>query len=584
MKVLLVNPACLDQRVTDDDASVVPIGLYYLAAQLLDSGVAAGILNLAAVAAQAGADITAQGHPAGHTQAAAQTFEAALVQEKPDIIGFSVTNPSRFSAMACARQAKRLLPGVIVVFGGPAPTFMADHLFAACPELDVAVRGEGEKTFVQLVRAVEKNGPAVEGRAVNDLSAIKGLVFRTHCGLENTGLPEPIEDLDTLARPSKYFAFQHLSMSRGCPGRCTFCGSPKFWGSARVRRHSADWFFEEIRALNQKGISHFFISDDTFTMDRDAVILVCEKIIDAGLCLTWNAISRVDYVDREMLTAMRRAGCIQISYGVESGAPDIRKILGKPLDEATCIKAFDLTRSLGILPRAYFIYGSPGETEDTIGQSIDLIERLNPLSMVSYMLVVFPGTHLYTRARDKGLISDEVWVKEIEDLPWFELDPELDFPRVKSFGDSLRRAFDHTLSHAALGLELEDDRTLYPLHADFLSRLAMTFSQGEYAQRIPDARDIARQLFEKALTYALDPRACLGLSMILQKEGDMAGAAALLTRGLEQFPGHRDLSVGMGVCLMNMGQFSRALDCFTPFDNDPSLRQYIDICTTRITH
>ncbi len=584
MKVLLVNPACLDRRITDDDATVVPIGLYYLAAQLLDGGMASGILNLASVAAAQngpGTGSTPPGTVAGTGQpdAAARTFEAALDQERPDIIGISVTNPSRFSAIACARQAKQLLPDALVVFGGPAATFMAEHLFAACPELDIAVRGEGENSFLQLVRAVEKNGLDSA-----DLAAIKGLVFRTATGLEDTGLPDPIENLDTLARPSRYFAFQHLSMSRGCPGRCTFCGSPKFWGTSRVRRHSVDWFFEEIRALNQKGISHFFISDDTFTMDRDAVVRLCEKIIKERLSITWNAISRVDYVDEDLLTVMRKAGCIQISFGVESGAPAIRKILGKPLDEDACIRAFDLTRSRGILPRAYFIYGSPGETDGTIDQSIELMKQLNALSMVSYMLVLFPGTHLYTRARDKGQVADEVWFNNIEDLPWFELDSALDFVMVKSFGDRLRKAFEDNLSHAALCLELADDKTLYPFHADFLSRLAMTFSQGEYAGRIPDSGAVARKLFEKALAYAMDPRACLGLSMLLQKEKDFSGAADILAQGLAQFPGHRELSVGMGVCRMNMGQFSKALDCFTPFDSDPSLRQYIDICTTRITH
>lgn len=573
MKVLLVNPACLDRRITDDDATVVPIGLYYLAAQLLDDDITAGILNLASISA-APAPGNDQAETAG-PDAALQTFEAAITREKPDLIGFSVTNPSRFSAMACARLAKTLLPEVTVVFGGPAPTFMAPHLFQACPELDVAVRGEGEKSFVQLVQALASGKP--------NLSAIRGLIFRKDDGVEDTGLPELIEDLDHLPHPSRYFTYQHLAMSRGCPGRCTFCGSPKFWGTGQVRRHSVDWFFEELRELHRKGVSHFFISDDTVTQDREAVIRLCDKIIHSGMAITWNAISRVDYVDGALLTTMRKAGCIQISYGVESGAPAIRKTLGKPVDEAACIRAFDLTRSRGILPRAYFIYGSPGETDETIDQSIDLLKKLRPLSTVFYMLVVFPGTHLYTGARNKGLVSDEIWHNEIEDLPWFELDPDLDFKQVKAFGDRLRQAFFSDLAAFALSLELDEDKTLAPFHADFLSRLAMTFSQGEYADRIPDSPAVARSLFEKALAYAPDPRAYLGLSMLLQRERDFSRACDLLTRGLDIFPGHRDLSVGLGVCFMNMGRFDRALDCFAPFDSDPGLRQYINICNTKLT-
>ena len=583
MKVLLVNPPCLDLRVTDDDAAVVPIGLYYLAAQLLDQGFGAGILNLAALASPGGednrparTDIRTE-ETAEKQDAAMAAFEAALTREKPDVIGFSVTNPSRFSAMACAARAKVLVPGTTVVFGGPAPTFMAAHLFEACPELDVAVRGEGEASFPALVQAL------ASGKT--DLSAIKGLVFRIDAELVDTGLPDPIEDLDRLARPSTYFTFQHLSMSRGCPGRCTFCGSPRFWGNTQIRRHSADWFFEEIRTLHSKGVSHFFISDDTFTQDRESVLRLCERIQTNGLDITWNAISRVDYVDGELLTAMRRAGCIQISYGVESGAPAIRKILGKPVADEACIKAFELTRSRGIMPRAYFIYGSPGETPETIGRSISLMKRLKPLSTVFYMLVVFPGTRLYTRALDKGLVSDDIWYKKIEDLPWFELDPDLDFNTVKTFGDQLRRAFFSSLEEAVLSLELEDEKSLYPFHADFLSRLGMTFTRGEYAAdpRVPNARELARHLFNKALTFGPDPRSFLGLSMILQREKDFPGALDLLNRGLDYFPGHRDLVVGKGVYCMNIGNFRQALDCFTPFDNDPSLGQYIEICKTRIT-
>jgi hypothetical protein len=268
---------------------------------------------------------------------------------------------------------------------------------------------------------------------------------------------------------------------------------------------------------------------------------------------------------------------------VESGSEEIRKFLGKPMDDQTCIKAFTLTRSYGIMPRAYFIYGSPNESDKTIDQSIALMEKLGPLSAVFYMLVLFPGTHLYTRARQKKQVSDDIWFKRIEDLPWFELDPNLDFSRVKGFGDQLRNAFFKGLKNFVADIHLVEDKSLDSFHSDFLSRLAMTFSQGEYARdpRIEDPTAIARNLFQKALTYGHDPRAVLGLAMILQKERDLSGAEKLLTKGLDLHPGHKDLSICMGVCLMNQGEFSRALDFFKPFDKDPGLGQYIEICNAR---
>ncbi len=582
MKVLFVNPACLDKRVTDQDALVVPIGLYYLAAQLMDKGISAPILNLAGLENQSGALSQPNGENPPPPLA---LFTDAIQKEQPDIIGFSVTNPSRFNAQACAKAARKILPHVLIIFGGPAPTFMAEHLFKACPELDIVIKGEGELAVEKFVKAVQLHKKTGKGYRIPDsLGQVQGIVFRQGKTLVDTGNARLVQDLDTLVHPSKYFKYQHLAMSRGCPGKCTFCGSPKFWGTSKVRRHSADWFFKEIQALAKTGITHFFISDDTFTMDRATVIELCEIIISSGLSITWNAISRVDYIDEKLLHAMRRAGCIQISYGVESGSDTIKKILGKPIDNEACIRTFDLTRSHGILPRAYFIYGSPRETKATIDESIALMKRLAPLSTVFYMLVLFPGTHLYNRAGQKGLVTDDIWFQEIEDLPWFDLDPDLDFNGVKAFGDRLRHAFFSDLTQFIDTLELKPDKTLFPFHADFLSRLALTFSHGEYANdpRIKNPEQIAASLFERALGYDHDPRAYLGLAMIHQKNKNFKDAIARLETGLTFFPNHKDLCVCMGVCLMNQDNFSKALTFFTRFDKDPGLGHYIDICNHRI--
>lgn len=587
MKVLFVNPSCLDPRVTDPDALQVPIGLYYLASGLLDQGWISGILNLAPAG-------PANPSAKGSANNTLDLFSQAVVREQPDIIGFSVTSPTRINAMACADKARQLLPDSLIVFGGPGATFMADFLFDACPALDVIVKGEGEISTAKLVNAAKqiKNrfgaihpAQVIRAALVHELGRIPGIVFRKGPSIHDTGQSELVKDLDTLPHPSRYFTYQHLSMSRGCPGRCTFCGSPKFWGTSLVRRHSPQWLFEEIKALAQKGVTHFFISDDTFTMDGDAVRALCEKIIRADLGITWNAISRVDYIDESILGSMRRAGCIQISFGIESGAEPIKKILGKPIDNDTCVAAFDKVRAAGILPRAYFIYGSPGETDATIQESIDLMIRLGPLSTVFYMLVTFPGTALYNRALQKGWTHEGVWHKAIEDLPWWELDPDMDFSRVKGWGDRLRQAFFDNIEDFINRIALHPDKGLAPLHADFLSRLAMTFSHGEYARdkRVRNAGQMAVNLFEKALQFYPCPRAFQGLAMICQKQKNFSGAMAFLDKGLSQFPDNKDLCVCMGVCLMNTGDFHGALTYFTPFAHDPALGQYINICKQKTT-
>lgn len=588
MKILFVNPSCQDPRVTDPDALQVPIGLYYLAAGLLDQGYISGILNLAPAGP---ANAPAQ----GSAKKALDLFTQSITQERPDIIGFSVTSPTRMNAMACAAKARQILPDSLVVFGGPGATFMADFLFGACPALDVIIKGEGEISTTKLVNAAKKvktnygtirRAQGIRPELMEDLGHICGLVFRNGSNLQDTGQGELVKELDTLPHPSRYFTYQHLAMSRGCPGKCTFCGSPKFWGTSVVRRHSPQWFFDEIKALAQKGVTHFFISDDTFTMDYDAVRALCEKMIQADLNITWNAISRVDFIDERILGLMRRAGCIQISFGIESGAGPIKKILGKPIDNDTCVVAFDKVKAAGILPRAYFIYGSPGETDATIQQSIDLMIRLGPLSTVFYMLVTFPGTALYNRAVQKGWTHDDVWKKSIEDLPWWELDPDMDFARVKGWGDRLRQAFFDNIEDFINRIPLDPDKASAPLHADFLSRLAMTFSHGEYAQdaRVKNADQMAVNLFEKALGIAPCARAYQGLAMICQTHKNFTRAIAVLDKGMSNFPKDKDLCVCMGVCLMNTGNFANALRYFAPFADDPALGQYISICKQKTTH
>jgi anaerobic magnesium-protoporphyrin IX monomethyl ester cyclase len=564
MKLLFVNPVCLDIRVTDADATVVPVGLYYLAAQMLDAGLEAAILNLAR------ADVP-------DPDAA---FCAALQSQQPDVIGFSVTNPTRFSAMSLARTARKMLPDTVIVFGGPAPTFMADYFFSTCPALDFIVKGEGEQTCLALVQTLAGRTGTDSQTGHPDVSRIPGLVFRDGDTIKDTGTAPLIQDLDQLVHPSRYFVFEHLAMSRGCPGACTFCGSPLFWGSQNVRFHSPDWFFAEIKTLAGKGVSHFYISDDTFTMDRDRIMTLCRKLIDADLDITWHAISRVDCVDPPLLSMMRKAGCIQISYGVESGSSLIKKRLGKPVPNSLAVQAFRQTAAHGMIPRAYFIYGSPGETCDTIQESIDLLMQLHPLGAVFYMLVTFPGTRLYGQAKKTGRITDEVWHKKIEDLPWFEVDDHLDFMQVKGFGEALRQAFYDNLPQFAATVPLVDDPDLYACHADFLSRLGMTFSHGDYANdtRIKDTDATARGLFQRALTYHPDLRAFLGLGMLFLKHKQIDPAIQILDQGLTHFPGSKDLGLCKGICLMNQQQFADALVCLSDLNQHPDVRHYLAIC------
>ncbi|MBF0301763.1 MAG: B12-binding domain-containing radical SAM protein [Desulfamplus sp.] len=586
MKIFLVNPACLDVRITDDDAMSIPIGLYYIGSLMLDRGVDTRVINLAPI------------------KTPVDYLIELVKSERPDIIGFSVLNANRNCAIDAAIAVKKLNPKISIVFGGAAPTFIPEYFFRICPALDYIVKGEGEETFIELL--------SFHLGKLN-IKEIKGLIFRDNGSIVENSVRPLISNLDSLPHPAKYFAFQHISLSRGCPGRCTFCGSPDFWGRGKVRFHSANWFVDEMELLVKRGISHFFVSDDTFTMKKKLVIDVCQQIIarfiNQDIKITWAAISRVDFIDEEILMFMRKAGCIQISFGVESGSEEIRKTLGKPFKNETIIRAFKLTASFGILPRAYFIYGAPGESEHSINQSVDLIEQIEPLSMVSYMLVIFPGTALYSSYG----ADDIIWEQRIEDIPWFEIDPNLNFDQVKKFGASLRSAFYSNVHHFALNVRLVDNQELYPYHADFLSRLAMTFSHGDYSvssntnQSVDKASQLqksdiynskvkhqdttAKALYERALSYYPDSRAYLGLAMLMQKQRDFQGSVAVIKEAFENIldinsdtnsPTKRQLTLCMAVSLMNMAKFREALELIAPFSHYDEIKPYIHACQSRI--
>ncbi|MCK4426362.1 MAG: radical SAM protein, partial [Deltaproteobacteria bacterium] len=367
--------------------------------------------------------------------------------------------------------------------------------------------------------------------------------------------------------------------SRGCPWNCTFCGSPRFW-KRKVRFHSPEYFVEQLELLYKKGIKFFYVSDDTFTLKGDRVIEICKKILERNLNITWFAISRVNCVSEEILYWMRKAGCIQISYGVESGSEKIRNCLNKNIKTHDIKKAFALTTKYGILARAYFIYGSPGESWATIQKTIDLMHGIRPMSTVFYILDLFPGTALYSDFKKKFKISDNIWLQQIEDIMYFETDSRLSKDTILAFGEKLRREYYGNLHRYVDSIELIDKKDLYELHSGFCSRLGMTFSHGDYA-RIDAVREkdkTAEKLFKRALGYYPDHRAYLGLGIIMQKNRAFDESIRILSEGIKCFPNSEPLNTCLGISYMNLGQFSKALSCLLKFPDSKETVPYIANC------
>lgn len=559
MKILFVHPYFLFERKYEDNVMVMPMGVHYLGAACIKEGHDVRCVNWSA------------------PQTSPVEIISTVQEYQPHVIGFSVFHGNRWGALDIAQCVRELLPQATIVFGGVGATFLPEFFLKHYPCVDIVVKGEADVSFPLLLRTLQ------EGRS---LHRVPGIAFRWEGDVVETERPPQVTDLDALPMPAEHFTFQHLALTRGCPGKCTFCGSPKFWGP-KIRGHSPEYFVEQMRLLHQRGVRFFYVSDDTFTLRKNAVLRICELLRNLDLKVQWAAISRVDRVDSEILTAMRKAGCIQISYGVESGSQDIRKQMRKNVSNEQVERAFRLTTEHGILARAYIIYGSPGETDQTIEESVQLLRRIKPCVCLFHVLSVFPGTELYARCLQEGRITEDFWLHRNEDLLWFECDPDMSGEQVLYWGKYLKQEYFQNLPRHMAAISLGDKPELRAEQADFLSRLGFTFEYGDYAELLPEKAksELAVSLYRKALMLHIDPRASTGLSVHLQRAGHEQEALETLLRANAANP--RDEGVGLQLAgiLMRKGNVESLQDAEAILEKlkySPQVKKYLALCRSKL--
>jgi radical SAM superfamily enzyme YgiQ (UPF0313 family) len=292
--------------------------------------------------------------------------------------------------------------------GGPHVSFEIEGSFQRLPALDYIAIGEGEHTIRELVRSLE-------GRMdVRDVRGLAGIDRSTQRAWKNA--PRPLEDdLDTLPNPARdlvplarYLAFDsHASVvtSRGCPYECIFCSAPA-WTGRKVRYRNPSLCVDEIEELAAMGFREITIEDDLFTLYRKHFLAVCGELVRRDTGITWNAFSRVDTINQEIVDTMARAGCQAICFGVESGNQEMLDLVKKNSDLAKVREAMRMTQAAGISALASFIIGLPGETEETLRKTVDFANSLRDEFGSLYgfhVLAPFPGTEVRERAEHYGL-------------------------------------------------------------------------------------------------------------------------------------------------------------------------------------
>lgn len=350
---------------------------------------------------------------------------------RPDIVGISANTIQIKSAWRDAALVRELSQAAVVL-GGPHPSILPAESLSQ-EGIDFVVRGEGEATWAELCAALEGK-PRQDWPAA--ASGIAGLSYNSGEGPRHNPNRAPIADLDALPFP----AYHHYDMSRytnlqptidaqrtpsypiltsrGCPYNCSYCSQigPHRWRARSPESVVSEWRWL-VRDLGAKEIG---VLDDSFNMKRERVMRICDLIIKEGLNhVPWIMINgmRANLVDEEMLRHMRRAGCIRTAFGVESGNQRILDdVIGKHLTLDQVRAAFRAARNAGMETIGFFIIGLPGETAETMDETIRFACELDPLVANFSMATPFPGTRMYETVKREGRLL----VQDYDDYAFFE--------------------------------------------------------------------------------------------------------------------------------------------------------------------
>ncbi len=332
-----------------------------------------------------------------------------------DVVCLTAMTPTIGAAISIARCLKRANPDLTIILGGTHATLLPDETLTAAPEIDIIVSGEGEETIIELLPVLENKQP---------LTDIPGIRYRQDGKITSTADRTTTVTLDSLPflayhllpvrryKPhpphGRALPFAAIITSRGCPYKCSYCSKPIFGN--KFRGQSPDRVVEEVAYYKQRfGIKELAFYDDVFTLDKKRAYAIADSIMERGLKILWTCETRVNLVDKELLYHIKHAGCYSIAYGIESGSPELLDALDKDISQEQVEEAVRLSQEVGLQTTGYFMIGSPGESPETIRQTITFAKKLK-LDFAQFSVTTpFPGTKLY------NLYLDD---RKGDNIPW----------------------------------------------------------------------------------------------------------------------------------------------------------------------
>lgn len=411
LKILLLNPP-LNFGVYNQsgkiyfDRSYPPLGLAYIASVLEKAGYSVKLFDF--------------------METNFEYIERIIELENPQIVGIACNlSDYRWGSFRVAQIIKRVNPKIKIIMGGCHATNMYKQILDNFP-VDAVVRFEGELTFLELVKAFESG---------SELKNVNGIAYKNGKNVVATGDKSPITDLDLIPFPAYHFynfemytnypselwfkgknvgKMKKINMitSRGCPHNCQYCSVTAFW-RRKFRTRGIKNIVDEMQFLKaQYGIEYFDFFDSVFTQNKDRVIDLCKEIINKRLDVCWGCVTKVDLVSADLLKWMSKAGCIRISYGVESGSELVLKAVKKRQTKSQIIRAFNLTHEAGISANILLMIGNPNETAQSIDETIEIINTVKPDKIRTNLTAIYPGTELYKFCEQMGYVDDEYWLTQ----------------------------------------------------------------------------------------------------------------------------------------------------------------------------
>jgi anaerobic magnesium-protoporphyrin IX monomethyl ester cyclase len=350
-------------------------------------------------------------------------LESQIESYQPDVVAPSgLGTCNAYSVARTVELAKKVSPSTTTIVGGQHFTALAHESLQIYPDIDIIVRGEGEQTLVEIIKALQGD---------KSLFNAKGLSFRHNDQIFHTGERPLIKNLDMLPFPGYHLEKEHMKEyyftlmtgkntpfaiiegSRGCIHNCTYCSQWRFW-KRNHRMKSPRRIVDELEHLHTEyGTSFFWLADDNLTLG-DRVDKLCNEILEREIAddVTWFCQTRSDDIvqNEKLLAKMRRAGNIWVLTGFDSPHPAIMdSFRRKGIDRSTAKKAVDLLRENSIFSQGMFIMGDRRDSHESIQALREYADYLDPDIATFMTLTPFPGTEIYENAKREGRIEDENW-------------------------------------------------------------------------------------------------------------------------------------------------------------------------------